>query len=150
MPRDPILPTMMAAPITSVGALSALGVRSFLGHAARWRALLRREYALIYRAGLLDKKGPFEVMLRDKLNNFAHLLSKAGNSEEIFRQWPPASATVGFMSSALGDLRPSSQVVFLDGWAPVKNPPPWAVGNRFFIARRRMKKPKAACSVIGW
>jgi hypothetical protein len=68
------------------GGLSALGVRSFLGHAARWRALLRREYALIYRAGLLDKKGPFEVMLRDKLNNFAHLLSKAGNSEEIFRQ----------------------------------------------------------------
>jgi len=24
--------------------------------------------------------------------NFAHLLSKAGNSEEVFRQWPPASA----------------------------------------------------------
>jgi hypothetical protein len=40
-------------------------------------ALLRREYALIYRAGLLNKTGPFEVTLRDKLNNFADSLSKA-------------------------------------------------------------------------
>jgi hypothetical protein len=47
---------------------------------------LRREDALIYRAGLLNKTGPFEVTLRDKLNNFAHLLTKVGGSEEIFRQ----------------------------------------------------------------
>ena len=39
-------------------------------------ALLRREYALIYRAGLLNKTDPFELMLRDKLNNFVRLLSK--------------------------------------------------------------------------
>src|SRR6516162_4562175 len=36
-----------------------------------------REYALVYRAGLLNKTGSFEVTLRDKLNNFAHLLSEA-------------------------------------------------------------------------
>jgi len=36
--------------------------------------LLRREDALVYRAGLLNKTGPVEVRLRDKLNNFAHLL----------------------------------------------------------------------------
>jgi hypothetical protein len=47
---------------------------------------LRREDALVYRAGLLNKTGPVEVTLRDKLNNFAHLLTKAGKSEEIFRQ----------------------------------------------------------------
>jgi hypothetical protein len=38
-------------------------------------ALLRRKYALIYRAGLLNKTGPLEITLPDKLNNFAHLLS---------------------------------------------------------------------------
>lgn len=42
---------------------------------AGWAALLRREYALIYCVGLLNKTGPFEVTLRDKLNNFSHLLS---------------------------------------------------------------------------
>jgi hypothetical protein len=42
---------------------------------AGWAALLRREYALIYCMGLLNKTGPFEVTLRDKLNNFSHLLS---------------------------------------------------------------------------
>jgi hypothetical protein len=47
---------------------------------------LRREDALVYRAGFLNKTGPVEVTLRDKSNNFAHLLSKAGKSEEIFRQ----------------------------------------------------------------
>ena len=47
---------------------------------------LRREDALVYRAGLLNKTGPVEVTLRDKLNNFAHLLTKVGKSEEIFRQ----------------------------------------------------------------
>ena len=36
-----------------------------------------REYALVYRAGLPNKTGSFEVTLRDKLNNFAHLLSEA-------------------------------------------------------------------------
>jgi hypothetical protein len=40
-------------------------------------ALLRREYALIYRAGLLNKSSPFEVTLRDQLNNFADSPSKA-------------------------------------------------------------------------
>ena len=47
---------------------------------------LGRKNALVYRAGLLNKTGPFEVPLRDKLNNFAHLLTKVGKSEEIFRQ----------------------------------------------------------------
>ena len=47
---------------------------------------LRREDALVYRSGLLNKTGPVEVTLRDKSNNFAHLLSKAGKSEEIFPQ----------------------------------------------------------------
>jgi hypothetical protein len=47
---------------------------------------LRREDTLVYRAGLLNKTGPVEVTLRDKSNNFAHLLSKAGKSEEIFPQ----------------------------------------------------------------
>jgi hypothetical protein len=35
--------------------------------------ILRREYALIYRTGLLNKTGPFEVTLRDELNDFADL-----------------------------------------------------------------------------
>jgi hypothetical protein len=39
---------------------------------ANWGALT---LALAIRAGLLNKKGPFEVTLPDKLNNFAHLLS---------------------------------------------------------------------------
>ena len=47
---------------------------------------LRREDALVDRAGLLNKTDPVEVTLRDKLNNFAHLLTKVGKSEEIFRQ----------------------------------------------------------------
>jgi len=49
---------------------------------------LRREYALVYRAGLLNKAG-FSLgvrLLRDELYDFAHLLSKAGNPEEIFPQ----------------------------------------------------------------
>jgi len=45
---------------------------------------LRRKDALVYRAGLLNKTGPVEVTLRDKLNNFAHLLTKVRNSEKIF------------------------------------------------------------------
>jgi hypothetical protein len=45
MPQDPILPTMMAAPITSAGRFSPLGVRSFLGAALlAGGALLRREH----------------------------------------------------------------------------------------------------------
>ncbi len=47
---------------------------------------LAREDALVYRAGLLNKTRPLEVTLRDKLNNFAHLLTKVRNSEEIFLQ----------------------------------------------------------------
>jgi hypothetical protein len=62
-------------------------IHSFLGAALQaGGSLLRREYALVYRARLLNKKGPVEVPLRDKLYNFAHLLTTAGNSEEIFRQ----------------------------------------------------------------
>jgi len=45
---------------------------------------LRRKDALVYRAGLLNKTGAVEVTLRDKLNNFAHLLTKVRNSEKIF------------------------------------------------------------------
>ena len=48
-------------------------------------ALLRREYALIYRAGLLDKTVPFEVTLRYKSNNFSHFTLQL-NSPEISRQ----------------------------------------------------------------
>jgi hypothetical protein len=44
-------------------------------------SLLRREYALVYRAGLLNETDPVEVPLRDKLYNFAHLLTTAGNSD---------------------------------------------------------------------
>src|SRR5260370_23233565 len=60
-----------------------------------------------YIAGFLNKTGPFEVPLRDKLNNFAHLLTKAGSSEELYRQ----SATVSFRSSAQKTYA-RSQVVF--------------------------------------
>jgi hypothetical protein len=35
-------------------------------------ALLRREYALVDRAGGLNETGPFKLALRDELNNFAH------------------------------------------------------------------------------
>jgi hypothetical protein len=44
--------------------------------------ILRREDALVYRAGFLNKTRPVEVTLRDKLNDFAHLLTKVGNSEK--------------------------------------------------------------------
>jgi len=43
---------------------------------------LRREDALVYRAGFLNKTRPVEVTLRDKLNDFAHLLTNVGNSEK--------------------------------------------------------------------
>jgi hypothetical protein len=33
---------------------------------------LRREYALVYRAGLSNQPGPFEVSLRNESYNFAH------------------------------------------------------------------------------
>src|SRR5258706_12603003 len=73
--------------------------------------LLRREYALVYRAGLSNKTGPFELTLRDKLNKlrpFALQGWKFGGSI------PPMTASISnswFRSSALEDLRPS-QVVF--------------------------------------
>ena len=70
---------------------------------------LRREDTLVYRAGLLNKTGPVEVTLRDKLNNFAHLLTKVGNSEkysandsfsiswfQVFRFGRPAPITSSF------------------------------------------------------
>jgi hypothetical protein len=44
---------------------------------------LRREDALVYRAGLLNKTGPVEVTFRDKLNNFAHLLTGIGGMQAI-------------------------------------------------------------------
>jgi len=96
--------------------------RSFLGAPLQaGGSLLRREYALVYRARLLNKTGPVEVMLWDKLYDFAHLLSNAGNSEEIFRRSSSASATGGFRSYALEDLR-RSQVVFSGRLGPCEKP----------------------------
>jgi hypothetical protein len=66
-----------------------------------------REYALIYRAGLLNKTGSFEVTLRDKLYNFAHWLSEV----EIGRKYSPIrwhARQLGFknrMNSPLGDVK---------------------------------------------
>jgi len=70
---------------------------------------LRREDALVYRAGFLNKTRPVEVTLRDKLNDFAHLLTKVGNSEkysanncfsnswfQVFRFGRPAPITSSF------------------------------------------------------
>ena len=51
---------------------------------------LRREYAFVYRARLLNKTGSL-VGIRlpwNKLYDFAHVLTKAGTLEEIFRQRP--------------------------------------------------------------
>ena len=74
---------------------------------------LRREDALVYRAGLLNKTGPVEVTLRDKLNNFAHLLTKVGKSRkysandivrnswfQVFRFGRPALITSSFFRTA--------------------------------------------------
>jgi hypothetical protein len=48
---------------------------------------LRRENALVYRAGLLNETGcPVGGRFRDELYDFAHLLTEAGSSEEKFRQ----------------------------------------------------------------
>src|SRR5713226_4699589 len=47
-----------------------------------WRGTgdLAREYALVYRAGLLNQTGrPVGVGLPDKLYDFAHLVTSAGN-----------------------------------------------------------------------
>jgi hypothetical protein len=38
------------------------------------------EDALVYRASLSNEKNAFEITLRDKLNDFAHVRSEAGNS----------------------------------------------------------------------
>ena len=63
------------------------GISSLVrGDALQAGGTLAREDALVYRAGLLNKTRPLEVTLRDKLNNFAHLLTKVGNSEEILLQ----------------------------------------------------------------
>jgi hypothetical protein len=37
----------------------------------------RREYALVYRAGLSNQTGPLGVRPRDKSDNFTHVRSKA-------------------------------------------------------------------------
>jgi hypothetical protein len=70
---------------------------------------LRREDAIVYRAGFSNKTRPVEVTLRYKLNDFTHLLTKVGNSEkysandsfsnswfQVFRFGRPAPITSGF------------------------------------------------------
>ena len=61
---------------------------------SRWRDVseLRREYGLVYCAGLSNKTGCFlaGIRLRDKLHDLAHLLTKAGNGGNI----PPMTASV--------------------------------------------------------
>src|ERR1700681_3545471 len=74
---------------------------------------LRREDALVYRAGFLNKASTVEITLRDKLNDFAHLLTKVGNSEKysahdsfsnswfrVFRFGRPAPITSSFFWTA--------------------------------------------------
>jgi hypothetical protein len=75
--------------------------------------ILRREDALVYRAGFLNKTRPVEITLRDKLNDFAHSLTKVGNSEKysandnvssswfrVFRFGRPAPITSSFFCTA--------------------------------------------------
>ena len=76
MPENPVAGTARR--------FSPIGVRSILGAALLAGGDLCREYALVYRVGRLNKSGPFEVTLRDKLNNFAHLLSPR---QEIRRKY---------------------------------------------------------------
>src|SRR5216684_7326037 len=53
---------------------------------------LRREYALVYRAGLLDKTGcPVGGRLRDKLHDFAHF---AHRGRKLGGNVPPMTASV--------------------------------------------------------
>jgi hypothetical protein len=74
---------------------------------------LCREDALVDRAGFLNKTRPVEVTLRDKLNDFTHLLTKVGNSEkhsahdsfsnswfQVFRFGRPAPITSSFFRTA--------------------------------------------------
>jgi hypothetical protein len=57
------------------GRLFRRRIHSFLGAALQAGGdLLRREYALVYRAGLLNKAGALEVAPWDKLYDFAPLL----------------------------------------------------------------------------
>jgi hypothetical protein len=85
-------------------------VRSFPGAALLTSgALFRREYAFVDRASLLNKAGPFEVTLRDKLHNFAHARSKTKIREKMLDQWLPA--TIGSGPPAWEVLCPS-QVIF--------------------------------------
>jgi hypothetical protein len=58
--------------------------------------LFRREDALVYRAGFLNKTGPVEVTLRDKLNNFAHF---ALQGWKFGGDFPPMNASA---SNSLG------------------------------------------------
>jgi hypothetical protein len=68
--------------------------RSTLGALRLASGSFRREYALVYGAGLSDKAvfPPLGDRPRDKLHNLAHLLTSAENSEEIFRQLSPMLA----------------------------------------------------------
>jgi hypothetical protein len=51
--------------------------------------VLWREDALAYRAGLLNETNAFEITLGDKLNDFAHVHSTAGNSGRCHHEYHP-------------------------------------------------------------
>ena len=67
-------------PSCKLCSVATRNIRSLLGSPVQADgSLFGREYALVYRARLFDKTGAVEFTLRDKLDNFAHLLTISGN-----------------------------------------------------------------------
>lgn len=101
--------------------------------------IIRWEYAFVYRAGLADQTGSLELGFRDKTDDFAH---------GVLQDWKNIPPTVGFKSQSW-KTHSDHKNLFLDGWHPVKNPPPFgdtgeksvSVGCRFQCRRREAGGP---------
>jgi len=90
--------------------------RSFPGVMLRAAdGIIRWEYAFVYRAGLADQTGSLELGFRDKTDDFAH---------GVLQDWKNIPPTVGFKSQSW-KTHSDHKNLFLDGWHPVKNPPPF-------------------------
>jgi len=80
MPQISLMGFTSFNPSCKLCSVATRNIRSLLGSPVQADgSLFGREYALVYRARLLNKTSPVEVTLRDKLYNFAHLFTTAGN-----------------------------------------------------------------------
>jgi hypothetical protein len=102
---------------------------------------LRREYALVDRAGLLNKPGSFEVTLRDKLYNFAHLALQGWK----FGGKDSASDNKLVLDLPRRKSCADHKKLFPDGRAAVKIPSPQATESKPNFSRRYWRlRPRRA------